>query len=173
MLLTPTNGAVLDDVVPRDAFEKAVVDEFNKRVSDGVDSWDVREWAMREVRQHRQQQQQSPKPVAPPLPQTAPVRVSKEDEREQKCLVGPYAEIEKACRASGGETHHIVPDMVYRLGGRPTSAAGMTSTADRIPNAPTFNQGASICLTSGEHRTDEEAVHRTLNPALHELGAVK
>jgi hypothetical protein len=98
------------------------------------------------------------------------VRVSR-TRTPDPCLVGPYGEIEKACKASGGETHHVVPDMVYRLGVRPTDAAGMNSTSDRIPNSPTLNQGMSICLTTGNHRTDEAAVHKTLNPALNVLGS--
>ena len=86
------------------------------------------------------------------------------------CLVGPYGQIKDACKIAEGETHHIVPDMVYRLGVRPTGAAE-NSTEGRIPNSPTLNQGMSICLTAGEHRTDEDAIHSTLNPALNTLGA--
>ena len=87
------------------------------------------------------------------------------------CLIGPYSKIEKACKAEDGETHHIVPDMVYRLGARPTTAADQNSKAGRIPNSPTFNEGMSICLTEGEHRTDEEGIHRSLDPAINTLGA--
>ena len=98
------------------------------------------------------------------------VRVSR-TRNPEFCLIGPYGKIEDACKTAGGETHHIVPDMAYRLGARPTTAADQSSTADRIPNSPTFNDGMSICLTTGEHRTDEQAVHRTLNPAINALGA--
>lgn len=87
------------------------------------------------------------------------------------CLIGPYGEIEDTCKKAGGETHHIVPDMVYRLGARPTTAADQSSTVDRVPNSPTFNDGMSICITDREHRTDEQAIHRTLNPAINALGA--
>ena len=98
------------------------------------------------------------------------VRVSR-TRNPEFCLIGPYGKIEDTCKKAGGETHHIVPDMAYRLGARPTTAADQSSTADRIPNSPTFNDGMSICLTTGEHRTDEQAVHRTLNPAINALGA--
>ena len=97
------------------------------------------------------------------------VRVSRERNPEF-CLVGPYGKIKDTCKEAGGETHHIVPGMVYRLGVRPTGAAE-NSTEDRIPNSPTLNQGMSICLTAGEHRKDEDAVHSTLNPTLNALGA--
>ncbi|WP_144340220.1 hypothetical protein [Sinorhizobium sp. BJ1] len=69
-----------------------------------------------------------------------------------------------------GEAHHIIPDMVYRLGGAPVTEAERNSTAGRIPDSPTYNQGQAICLSTGMHRTDEDAVHKSLNPALAELG---
>ena len=97
------------------------------------------------------------------------VRVCRERNPEF-CLVGPYGKIKDTCKEAGGETHHIVPDMVYRLGARPANAAEDDSTADRIPTSPTFSEGMSICLTTGEHRTDEQAVHKTLKPAINALG---
>ena len=97
------------------------------------------------------------------------VRVSRERNPEF-CLVGPYDKIKDTCKEAGGETHHIIPDMVYRLGARPANAAEENFKADRIPNSPTFNEGMSICLTKGEHRTDEDGVHRSLNPSLNALG---
>ncbi len=96
-------------------------------------------------------------------------RVSRTSDPEF-CLIGPYHKIKDLCSKANGETHHIVPDMVYRLDVRPTGAAE-DSPKDRIPNSPTLNQGMSICLTTGNHRRGEDAVHSMLNPALNTLGA--
>lgn len=60
--------------------------------------------------------------------------------------------------------------MVYRLGTAPETQAEKDSTAGRIPNSPTYNQGQAICLSPGMHRTDDDAVHKSLNPALASLG---
>lgn len=130
----------------------------------------VRAWYFEQLRRYREDKARRQQPAAPPVPQGDPARISREEEDRDRCLVGPYGEIVGACRARKGETHHIVPDMVYRLGDRPTDLVRMNSTADRIPNAPTLNQGMSICLTAGQHRSDEDAVHKSLNPALVKLG---
>ncbi len=82
------------------------------------------------------------------------------------CLVDEYQNLKKIC---DGEAHHIMPDMVYRLGGRPSSAAAMSSTADRIPNAPTLNQGMAICLTTEQHA----GLHGGLRTVLNGLGAAQ
>ena len=82
------------------------------------------------------------------------------------CLVDEYQNLKKIC---GGEAHHIMPDMVYRLGARPTLAADMSSTANRIPNAPTFNQGMAICLTDAQH----SGLHSSLKTAMDGLGATQ
>ena len=64
-------------------------------------------------------------------------------------------------RHGGGETHHIVPDMSYRLGDR----KGLKST-ERTPNAPTEEQGISICLTADQHgsKKDSGGVHDVIRP---------
>ena len=89
------------------------------------------------------------------------------DEGEWPCIVGPYKYVETICP---GEAHHIIPDMVYRLGTAPETQTEKESTAGRIPNSPTYNQGQAICLSPGMHRTDDDAVHKSLNPALASLG---
>ncbi|SCW78980.1 hypothetical protein SAMN02927900_04930 [Rhizobium mongolense subsp. loessense] len=83
-------------------------------------------------------------------------------------MVGPYEYVEAICP---GEAHHIIPDMVYRVGKAPSTEAERNSTTGRIPNAPTYNQGQAICLSPGMHRTDDDAVHKSLNPALAVLGS--
>ena len=97
-------------------------------------------------------------------PQTKPeTNVEVKDKKPQQCLVDEYAKLKKIC---GGEAHHMMIDMVYRLGGRPTGAA-TNSTADRIPNAPTFNQSMAICLTDAQHA----GLHSALKGQLDALGA--
>ncbi len=104
------------------------------------------------------------------LTKTDSVRVSRTRTRDP-CLVGPYGAIKDLCGDVGGETHHIVPDMVYRLGPRPTNPADMNSTAGRIPNSPTFSQGMSICLEKEQHRLGEDSVHPSLDIGLQTLGS--
>lgn len=41
----------------------------------------------------------------------------------------------------------------------------MASTANRIPNAPTLNQGMSICLTAEQHRVGPDGLHADLRTA--------
>lgn len=95
------------------------------------------------------------------------VRVDTSDKDEWPCVVGPYKYVNMVCP---GEAHHIIPDMVYRLGSAPNSEAEKNSTEGRIPNSPTYNEGQAICLSEGMHRTDDDAVHASLNPALTALG---
>ena len=95
------------------------------------------------------------------------VRVDTENKDEWPCVVGPYKYVNMICP---GEAHHIIPDMVYRLGKAPASEEEKNSTDGRIPNSPTYNQGQAICLSPGMHRTDDDAVHKSLNPALKALG---
>jgi hypothetical protein len=101
-----------------------------------------------------------------PLPQTDTVRVDEKDKKWPR-LVGPYDQISKVCP---GEAHHIVPDMVYRLGTRPTGAAA-GSAAERIPNAPTLNQGMSVCLTDVMHGSGADGLHGKLRGQLSGLGS--
>lgn len=95
------------------------------------------------------------------------VRVDTTNKDEWPCVVGPYKYVDSICP---GETHHIIPDMVYRLGTAPASEAEKNSTDNRIPNSPTYNQGQAICLSPGMHRTDDDAIHKSINPALKTLG---
>ena len=53
ILLVPTNKAVLDDVIPQDDYERGVVKQFYDSSSHGADSWKMRDWAMKEIQQHR------------------------------------------------------------------------------------------------------------------------
>lgn len=60
-----------------------------------------------------------------------------EAETPWPCKVGPYREVRKNCAR---EAHHIVPDMALRYG---TRAEGMRGQ-NRIPNAPSFQDGIAI-----------------------------
>ena len=83
------------------------------------------------------------------------------------CLVGSYASIEYRCRViCKGQTHHLIPDMVFRFSARPTSKGGMTSDTNRIMGAPTFNDGMSVCISENAHK----AVHNYLRTELNNLG---
>ncbi|KAA3508937.1 DUF4150 domain-containing protein [Agrobacterium rosae] len=95
------------------------------------------------------------------------VRVDTKDRKKWPCVVGPYKWVETICP---GEAHHIIPDMVYRLGKAPKLEPDRNSNANRIPYSPTYNEGQAICLSPGMHRTDDDAVHKSLNPALKLLG---
>jgi hypothetical protein len=173
---------------PTIPFPARDADEFERQLyryaTDSLDPFDanyndrVRDWYHEELRAHHQRRD-NPTPVAPqpapvPSPQPRPVprpdnvRVDEEERRRRRCQIGPYSEIVRTC---SGEAHHIVPDMAYRLGARPTTAAAMSSTANRIPNAPTFNQGMSICLTSAQHGSGPTGLHGQLRGRLAALGA--
>lgn len=60
----------------------------------------------------------------------------------------------------------MAPDMIYRLQERPESSDDKNSKTDRIPGAPTFNQGMSICISNAEHIR----VHQNLNADLNRIG---
>lgn len=96
------------------------------------------------------------------------VRVYTDEKDDWPCVVGEYRYVNMICP---GEAHHIIPDMVYRIGNAPEYAADKDSTENRIPRSPTYNKGQAICLTKAMHRTDEDAVHKSLNPALAKLGS--
>ncbi len=72
---------------------------------------------------------------------------------EDPCFIGPY----NKNKCPGGFKHHVVPDRVLNF------AAGSSS---RIPNAPSYGQGMTICLSKQEHLD----VHSILDPALEALG---
>ncbi|MEM7526978.1 MAG: DUF4150 domain-containing protein [Pseudomonadota bacterium] len=103
-----------------------------------------------------------------PVPFPPGVRID-EDEDPDDCLVGEYSVIYDACTGRGGRTHHIVPDMTYRL--VPRRGHSPRTTDDRIPNAPTLNQGMSICLTPAQHSSGPTGIHGRLNGQLDRLGA--
>jgi len=179
----PTNKSNFSDFVPQDEFERQKISDAQKQIHD-LPFWDsgssVRDDTIAELRRRRN---------AEPKPQTeleAPeaslkieraknlakalqngVRVDTDDKDEWPCVVGPYKYVNMICPA---EAHHIIPDMVYRLGTAPANATDKDSKADRIPNSPTYNEGQAICLTKAMHRTDDDAVHKSLNPALATLG---
>jgi hypothetical protein len=94
-----------------------------------------------------------------PLPQTDTVRVDEKD-KKWPCLVGPYNQISKVCP---GEAHHIVPDMALRYGNRTDGIKG----EGRIPNAPSFGQGMTVCLRDDMH----SGLHSSLNSTLGALGS--
>lgn len=120
----------------------------------------VQRWYYQELesyRRHKREQQEEEQRRQQPAAQPETVRVDEEGS-QRRCIVGPYSEIEPMCK---GNAHHIVPDMAYRLGRRPTKAE-FNSTANRIPNSPTLNQGMSICLLSRQHGSDSEGLHGQL-----------
>lgn len=97
-------------------------------------------------------------------------------EAPDDCLVGEYKQIKQACNARGGEAHHIVPDMIYRLSTAPTSEFTRSTTLSRAPNAPTYNEGMAICLSKEQHRSvglgpeDDEGVHPGLERDMAAVG---
>lgn len=113
-------------------------------------------------------EEQDERPNEQTLPQTDTARVSEDEGSQKECKVGPYEDVAKICN---GEAHHIIPDFVYRLETRPTLAAEMSSTANRIPNAPTFNQGMSICLMGSQHESGRDGLHGQLGASLRAHGA--
>ena len=102
-----------------------------------------------------------------PAPEETGTRVDEEGS-QNGCIVGEYSKIEPICK---GEAHHIIPDMSYRLGTRPTTATAKDSTEDRIPSAPTFNQGMSICLLSSQHESGEDGLHGQLRRRFNRIGS--
>jgi hypothetical protein len=159
------------DEVPQDAFERDLFAKARELEKEGIDPDEINDWFRGERAENARRKAKEkadadamPKPV--PVPDT--VRVDK-NKRPWKCLVGEYQKILKACTAMGGNTHHIVPDMAYRLGSRP-SGAGAGSALDRVPNAPTLNQGMSICLTPAQHGSGPTGIHGRLRGSLNALG---
>lgn len=157
------------DEMPQDDFERALFRKARELEEQGVDVDDVQEWFRSERAENarrRRQQETEERQQPQPLPQTQGARVDEEGS-QRRCIVGPYEEIEPICR---GNAHHIVPDMAYRLGRRPGKSE-YDSTENRIPNAPTLNQGMSICLLSRQHGSDSEGLHGILRQRFAELAS--
>jgi len=157
------------DEMPQDDFERALFRKARELEEQGVDVDDVQEWFRSERAENarrRRQQETEERQQPQPLPQTQGARVDEEGS-QRRCIVGPYEEIEPICR---GNAHHIVPDMAYRLGRRPAKSE-YDSTENRIPNAPTLNQGMSICLLSRQHGSDSEGLHGILRQRFAELAS--
>ena len=129
---------------------------------------DLEEWFFEEMegippQAKTKEEQDDLKLQVVPVPGNA--RVSDEGS-QRRCIVGPYEDVKPICN---GEAHHIVPDMVYRLGTRPETVGAMRSTKDRIPNAPTLMQGMSICLLPSQHGRGAGGLHGQLNERLKAL----
>ncbi|WP_299910531.1 PAAR-like domain-containing protein [uncultured Paracoccus sp.] len=151
---------VWDQFTPQDDYETWLVEEASRRCRyEGVPRKEVEEDFQYQLENHRKSNpvaSDQEKPQA--LPATDQVRVSR-PRRDFKCLVGPYATVRPACP---GEAHHIVPDFVLRYGNRLEGVAG----TKRIPKAPSFAGGMTICLVQAEHL----GVHGPLNEAIKRLG---
>ncbi|SOC21958.1 uncharacterized protein DUF4150 [Rhodobacter sp. JA431] len=158
---------------PFDPVETGLLNRADKAVEDGESIAEVGDWLRGELQSYREKKAQAQAEAEAQAEvqlgvTTDTVRVTEEEKKKQDpCLVGPYEEIKDIC---AGEAHHIIPDMAYRLGARPVGAA-MSSTADRIPNAPTLNQGMSICLTPAQHGSGPTGIHGRMRPKLNALGA--
>lgn len=72
------------------------------------------------------------------------------------CNFDKYGDLE--CEG-GQKKHHIIADYVIRAGKR-------MDTGLRLPNAPSLNDGPSICLSDTEH----SSVHRQMDAAVANLG---
>ncbi|ARQ61807.1 UNVERIFIED_ORG: hypothetical protein GGE64_002635 [Rhizobium etli] len=157
------------DEMPQDDFESVLFRKARELEEQGVDVDDIQEWFRSERAENarrRRQQEIEEKQKPQPLPQTEGARVDEEGS-QRRCIVGPYEEIEPICR---GNAHHIVPDMAYRLGRRPVKSE-YNSTENRIPNAPTLNQGMSICLLTRQHGSDSEGLHGVLRQRFSDLAS--
>lgn len=153
------------DELPQDDFERELFRKARELEEHGVEVDDISKWFEAERQLNaRRRQAEHPQPQSVPAPDT--VTVSDEEGSQKRCIVGPYEEIEPICK---GEAHHIVPDMTYRLGRRPVTALEKNSTADRIPNAPTFNQGMSICLLTRQHGSGSDGLHGALRQRFSDL----
>ncbi|MEP7456975.1 hypothetical protein [Phyllobacterium sp. SB3] len=73
------------------------------------------------------------------------------------CRFDKYKDLK--CSGDGEDKHHIIADYVLRAGKR------LDSTL-RLPNAPSLNDGPSICLDADEHK----AVHKAMDSAIKDLG---
>ena len=150
-ILSTLAGKPMDVRTMSDAEVQSVLSPFQGLSDDQIEQ-KLKE--MNEARK-KEEEEKKPKPIPPPpLDPGSNTRV--DDKKKKECLIGPYDDIYGPCTARGGKTHHVVPDMVYRLGDR----AGKVTT-ERVPNAPTEGQGESICLTSDEHsnKNDSGGVH--------------
>lgn len=155
---------------------RRAAEEAQRRYIENPDlRYDLEDWYLEEVEPLPQPEalndpetgdEADEQPVPAPLPN---VRVDEDEGSQRECKVGPYEDVAPICN---GEAHHIVPDFAYRLGTRPTLAAERASTANRIPNAPTFNQGMSICLTREQHGSGEDGLHGQMRAPLRALGEV-
>ncbi len=107
----------------------------------------------------------SPGGNEPPWPEIAKQNTPGAIVANQDCLVGEYDKIVKACNAMGGEAHHVVPDMVYRVSTRsavPRVSVG--SVAGQEP--PNLATGMAICMKPKNH----DGLHSKLNRAIAKLG---
>ena len=101
---------------------------------------------------------------------TGTVRITRTEEEEEydPCEIGPYSQMSTKCARRGGQAHHIVPDYALRYGPRPTTIA---SDNQRVPNAPSLRNGASICLSGharvegGEHHAAHALTDVTITGA--------
>lgn len=162
------------DLDSLDPSRRRAAEEAQRRYIEDPDlRYDLEDWFAEEVAPQTDtapqlQEEDDEQRQEQPLPQSDTVRVDEDEGSQRTCKVGPYEEIEPVCN---GEAHHIVPDFVYRLETRPTTAAARASTADRIPSAPTFNQGMSICLTPAQHESGRDGLHGQLGASLRARGA--
>ena len=86
------------------------------------------------------------------------------EKNDEDCIVGSYEEVKKQC---AGDAHHVIPDGVYRGGGRPgTTKADMANKIGRVKNAPTMGEGVAICL----HPVGHTKTHAKLNKAIEDEG---
>ena len=93
---------------------------------------------------------------------------------DEDCMVGSHDEIREKCNkrkdANGNahESHHVVPDFVYRFGKR--------GSGDRMDEGkyPTEGTGFAICIPRDQHRGAKsrvkESVHGNLDKKLREMG---
>lgn len=137
--------------------------ELRRLANDALDPYDaeynnaVRDWYLEQLKAYP-----THRDIVAPTTEVAPdtVRVDGK-KKEWKCLGGEYDKIVDECKAMGGKTHHVVPDMSYRLG----DCRGLKSK-ERTPNAPTEAEGKSICLTADQHKSerDSSGVHDVMRP---------
>ncbi len=146
---------------PQDDYEEWLKEEAERQFREAPSERPRIEQEYRDqLERHRAEQapseEQAPAPSPAPAPDTA--RVTPRN-RDFQCLVGPYSAIQPICP---GEAHHLVPDYTLRYGNRAEGIAGL----NRIPNAPSFAGGMTICLLPAEHTS----VHVPLNQGIASLG---
>ncbi|WP_421357943.1 DUF4150 domain-containing protein [Agrobacterium rosae] len=147
-IFIPDNDMNLSDVVPQDDFEQKIKDLFKEGVDSGHDSQEMRDWAMEQIRLHKQRKREEEERKSLPLPRTKPVRISR-DEYRKKCEIDRYGRMRNICRLYGMEAHHIVPDWTLRYGAR-------ADATKRIKNLPSLNDGMSICVIGNAAMQDTE-----------------